>query len=124
MLAILTLHGSQMALHVINFAHSGAAARPSMLFEMPWSQSDLSLISAIKGVSARLIMEALLLITLLMIAVDGPVEPSEINQDVKAGVMNEDSIQKLSVWTGGPQSNMWTGGKLQVEKNSLRSDDL
>ena len=95
-----------------------------MLFEMPWSQSDLLLISAIKGVSARLIMEALLLITLLMIAVDGPVEPSEINQDVKAGVMNEDSIQKLSVWTGGPQSNMWTGGKLQVEKNSLRSDDL
>ena len=89
---ILTSQGSQASFHVINSAHSGAAARQSMLFEMPWSQSNLSLISAIKGVSARLIMEALLLITLLMIAVDGPVEPSEINQDVKAGVMNEDSI--------------------------------
>ena len=122
--AILTLHGSQTALHVINFAHSGAAARPSTLFEMPWSQSDLLLISAIKGVSARLIMDALLLITFLMIAVDGPVAPSEIGQDIHAGIMNEDSIQKSSAWTGGPADNMWTGGKIQVEKRSLRSGDL
>tara|TARA_Y100001933_G_C18631531_1_gene410596 strand:+ start:100 stop:474 length:375 start_codon:yes stop_codon:yes gene_type:complete len=124
MLAILTLHGSQMALHVINSAHSGAAARTSVLSEMPWSQSNLSLISAIKGVSARLIMDALLLITFLMIAVDGPVAPSEIGQDIHAGIMNEDSIQKSSAWTGGPADNMWTGGKHQVEKSSLSYEDL
>ena len=68
-------------------------------------------------------MDALLLITFLMIAVDGPVVPSEIGQDIHAGIMNEDSIQKSSVWTGGPADNMWTGGKLQVDKSSLRHED-
>ena len=69
-------------------------------------------------------MEALLLITLLMIAVDGPVAPSEISQDIQAGIMNEDSIQKSSAWTSGPKYNMWTGGRLQVQKSSPHSDDL
>ena len=106
MLEILASRGSQTAFHVINSAHSGAAARTSVLSEMPWSQSNLSLISAIKGVFARLIMDALLLITFLMIAVDGPVVPSEIGQDIHVGIMNEDSIQKSSAWTGGRKDNM------------------
>jgi len=82
------------------------------------------MISAIKGVSVSLIVETLLLITFLMIAVDGPVAPSEISQDIQAGIMNEDSIQKSSAWTGGRKDNMWTGEKIQVEKRSLRSGDL
>ena len=69
-------------------------------------------------------MDALLLITFLMIAVDGPVVPSEIGQDIHAGIINEDSIQKSSAWTGGPADNMWSGGRLQFENSSLRSEDL
>ena len=59
-----------------------------------------------------------------MIAVDGPVAPSEISQDIQGGIMNEDSIQKSSAWTSGPKYNMWTGGRLQVQKSSPHSDDL
>ena len=69
-------------------------------------------------------MDALLLITFLMIAVDGPVALSEIGQDIHVGIMNEDSIQKSSAWTGGPADNMWRGGMPQVEKRSLSYEDL
>ena len=44
---ILASLGSQTALHVINSAHSGAAAKPIMLFQIQVSLLDLSPISAI-----------------------------------------------------------------------------
>ena len=58
-------------------------------------------------------MEALLLISLLMVAVDGPVTPSELSQDIQNGILAEDASPSSSAWTGGPEVNMWTGVKNQ-----------
>ena len=60
-------------------------------------------------------MEAVLLITLLMVVVDGPVTPSEIRRDLHAGSMTEEPALKSSAWQGGPDVNMWTGGEPQDE---------
>ncbi len=54
-------------------------------------------------------METLLLITLLMIGVDGPVTPSELSQDLQNGILAEEPRLSPSAWTGGPENNMWTG---------------
>ena len=54
-------------------------------------------------------METLLLITLLMIGVDGPVTPSELSQDLHNGILAEEPRLSPSAWTGGPENNMWTG---------------
>ena len=66
-----------------------------------------------QGSIPNVIMEALLSLTLLMIAVDGPVTPSEISQDINARIMTETSASKSSAWTGGPTVNMWTGGLIR-----------
>lgn len=58
-------------------------------------------------------METLLLITLLMVAVDGPVTPSELSYDLQNGIMAEDFSPSPSAWTGGPEVNMWTGAENQ-----------
>jgi len=72
-------------------------------------------ISSYQGRTANDVMEALLLITLLMIAVDGPVTPSEISQDTKDGIMAAEPTMTPSAWTGGPEVNMWTAGEGQQE---------
>ena len=59
-------------------------------------------------------METLLSIALLMVAVDGPVTPSELSQDIQNGVLADDSSSSSSAWTGGPEVNMWTGGDNQA----------
>ena len=64
-------------------------------------------------------MEALLLIALLMVAVDGPVTPSELNQDIQNGILAEDPSPSSSAWTGGPEVNMWTGGGHQPADDLL-----
>tara|TARA_B100001175_G_C19342898_1_gene558353 strand:- start:355 stop:528 length:174 start_codon:yes stop_codon:yes gene_type:complete len=56
-------------------------------------------------------METLLMISLLMIGVDGPVTPSELGQDLQNGILAEEPRLSSSAWTGGPENNMWTGGK-------------
>jgi hypothetical protein len=65
-------------------------------------------------------METLLLITLLMVAVDGPVTPSEHTQDLQNGILAEDTSPTTSAWTGGPENNMWTGGEQQAENKPRR----
>ena len=68
-------------------------------------------------------METLLLITLLMVAVDGPVTPSELSQDLQNGILVEDTTPTTpttSAWTGGPENNMWTNGEQQVENKPRR----
>ena len=64
-------------------------------------------------------MEALLLISLLMVAVDGPVTPSELSQDIQNGILAEDSSPSSSAWSGGPGVNMWTGGGNQAADDLL-----
>ena len=64
-------------------------------------------------------METLLLIALLMVAVDGPVTPSELNQDIQNGILAEDLNPSSSAWTGGPEVNMWTGGGNQPAHDLL-----
>ena len=64
-------------------------------------------------------METLLLIALLMVAVDGPVTPSELNQDIQHGILAEDLNPSSSAWTGGPEVNMWTGGGNQPADDLL-----
>ena len=64
-------------------------------------------------------MEALLLISLLMVAVDGPVTPSELSQDIQNGILVEDSSPSSSAWSGGPGVNMWTGGGNQAADDLL-----
>ena len=64
-------------------------------------------------------METLLLIALLMVAVDGPVTPSELNQDIQNGILAEDLNPSSSAWTGGPEVNMWTGGGHQPADDLL-----
>ena len=64
-------------------------------------------------------METLLLIALLMVAVDGPVTPSELNQDIQNGILAEDPSPSSSAWTGGPEVNMWTGGENQAADDLL-----
>ena len=64
-------------------------------------------------------METLLLITLLMVAVDGPVTPSELSQDIQNGKPAEDPSPSASAWTGGPEVNMWTGGGNQAADDLL-----
>ena len=59
-------------------------------------------------------METLLSIALLMVAVDGPVTPSELSQDIQNGVLAENTSSSSSAWTGGPEVNMWTGGENQT----------
>ena len=65
-------------------------------------------------------METLLLITLLMVAVDGPVTPSELSQDLQNGILVEDTTPTTSAWTGGPENNMWTNGEQQAENKPRR----
>ena len=65
-------------------------------------------------------METLLLITLLMVAVDGPVTPSELSQDLQHGILAEDNSPTTSAWTGGPENNMWTRGEQQTENKPRR----
>ena len=60
--------------------------------------------------SASEVMEPLLMISLLLIAVDGPVSPAELSQDTNAHALTEDFSSVQSAWTGGPEVNMWTGG--------------
>ena len=64
-------------------------------------------------------METLLLIALLMVAVDGPVTPSELNQDIQNGILAKDLNPSSSAWTGGPEVNMWTGGGNQPADDLL-----
>ena len=64
-------------------------------------------------------METLLSIALLMVAVDGPVTPSELSQDIQNGVLADDSSSRSSAWTGGPEVNMWTGGDNQAAEDLL-----
>ena len=64
-------------------------------------------------------METLLLITLLMVVVDGPVTPSELSQDIQNGNLAEDPRPSVSAWTGGPEVNMWTGGGNQAADDLL-----
>ena len=64
-------------------------------------------------------MEALLLIALLMVAVDGPVTPSELSQDIQNGILVEDSSPSSSAWSGGPEVNMWTSGGNQAADDLL-----
>ena len=64
-------------------------------------------------------MEALLLIALLMVAVDGPVTPSELSQDIQNGILVEDSSPSSSAWRGGREVNMWTGGGNQAADDLL-----
>ncbi len=64
-------------------------------------------------------MDTLLLITLLMIAVDGPVTPSEFSQDIQNGTLAEDPSPSSSAWTGGPDVNKWNGGGNQVVDDLL-----
>ena len=64
-------------------------------------------------------METLLSIALLMVAVDGPVTPSELSQDIQNGVLAEDTSSSSSAWTGGPEVNMWTGGENQAADDLL-----
>ena len=64
-------------------------------------------------------METLLLISLLMVAVDGPVTPSELSQDIQNGILVEDSSPSSSAWSGGPGVNMWTGGGNQAADDLL-----
>ena len=64
-------------------------------------------------------METLLSIALLMVAVDGPVTPSELSQDIQNGVLADDSSSRSSEWTGGPEVNMWTGGDNQAADDLL-----
>lgn len=66
-------------------------------------------------------METLLLITLLMVAVDGPVTPSELSNDIQNGIMAEDFSPSPSAWTGGPEVNMWTGGANQPSNDLFDS---
>tara|TARA_B100001094_G_C18159227_1_gene788266 strand:- start:622 stop:795 length:174 start_codon:yes stop_codon:yes gene_type:complete len=56
-------------------------------------------------------MQTLLMISLLMIGVDGPVTPSELSQDLQNGILAEEPRLSPSAWTGGPEDNMWTGGE-------------
>lgn len=56
-------------------------------------------------------MEALLLITLVMIAVDGPVTPIEVSKDINVEILNHSSSSQSSAWTGGPKENMWTANQ-------------
>tara|TARA_B100000073_G_scaffold70907_1_gene52657 strand:+ start:795 stop:1067 length:273 start_codon:yes stop_codon:yes gene_type:complete len=65
-------------------------------------------------------METLLLITLLMVVVDGPVTPSELSQDLQNGILAEDNSPTTSAWTGGPENNMWTRGEQQTENKPRR----
>ena len=64
-------------------------------------------------------METLLSIALLMVAVDGPVTPSELSQDIQNGVLADDSSSSSTAWTGGPEVNMWTGGDNQAADDLL-----
>ncbi|KZR85401.1 hypothetical protein [Synechococcus sp. MIT S9508] len=64
-------------------------------------------------------METLLSIALLMVAVDGPVTPSELSQDIQIGVLAYDSSSRPSALTGGPEVNMWTGGDNQAADDLL-----
>ena len=64
-------------------------------------------------------METLLSIALLMVAVDGPVTPSELSQDIILDVLADDSSSRSSAWTGGPEVNMWTGGDNQAADDLL-----
>ncbi len=73
-------------------------------------------VSSYQGRNANDVMEALLLITLLMISVDGPVKPSEISQDTKDGIVVAEPTMTPSAWTGGPEVNMWTGGEGQEDE--------
>ena len=69
-------------------------------------------------------MEAVLLITLLMVVVDGPVTPSELSQDLQNGILVEDTTPTTSAWTGGPENNMWTNGEQQVENKPRRGSKI
>ena len=72
-------------------------------------------ISSYQGRNASDVMETLLVITLLMISVDGPVTPSEISQETKDGIMVAEPTITPSAWTGGPEVNMWASGEGQRE---------
>ena len=64
-------------------------------------------------------METLLMIALLMVAVDGPVTPSELSQDIQNAPLPDDSSPSASAWTGGPEVNVWTGGGNQAADERL-----
>ena len=64
-------------------------------------------------------METLLSIALLMVAVDGPLTPSEFSQDIQNETVADDSSSRSSAWTGGPEVNMWTGGDNQAADDVL-----
>jgi len=78
-----------------------------------------SAISSYQGFNRYEEMETLLLITLLMVAVDGPVTPSELSHDIQNGIMADDLSPSPSAWTGGPAVNMWTGGENQSATDLL-----
>ena len=69
-------------------------------------------------------MGALLMITLLMIATDGPVTPTELGLDNHNETLAERSKKSPSAWTGGPDTNMWTGGRQQTNNASTQQPDL
>ena len=43
-----------------------------------------------------------------MVAVDGPVNPSELSQDIHNGILVEDSDSNSSALRRGQEVNMWT----------------
>ena len=69
-------------------------------------------------------MGALLMITLLMIATDGPVTPTELGLDNQNETVAEHSKESPSAWTGGPDTNMWTGGRQQTNNASTQQPAL
>ena len=69
-------------------------------------------------------MGALLMITLLMIATDGPVTPTEVGLDNHNEALAERSKKSPSAWTGGPDTNMWTGGRQQTNNASTQQPAL
>lgn len=113
---------SSGSLAVINSAHLGARDRAA---ELLWAmaQNRLCAGSGYQERNASDVMEALLMISLLLIAVDGPVSPAELSQDTDALALTEDLSSVQSAWTGGPEVNMWTGGDHHADDQGSGSRD-
>jgi hypothetical protein len=89
----------------------------------PITHNRLRAFSGYQERNASDVMEALLMISLLLIAVDGPVSPAELSQDTNAHALTEDFSSVQSAWTGGPEVNMWIGGDHHADHQGSRSRD-
>jgi len=115
----LTSFASQLSLIVVNSARSGSIVGAVGFGLCSWSSIESVAISSYQVCKANEEMETLLSIALLMVAVDGPVTPSELSQDIQNGTLADDSSSRSSAWTGGPEVNMWTGGDNQAADDLL-----